>query len=436
MKPEDKTVAVRDPQATRQARSWFRIGLLGLSVVCLGLSVAVLLDRTRQATRDTQPVEPQARAVMPLATPRHVASQPKTLAAAVQPPRRIQTLFPEPTPRMRRFVEVLASPVPAGGFMTETEAAAWRKNLEQLVQQGANAVPAIREFLAKNTDFDFGDTGKQALGYASARGALIDALGQIGGPLAVAALSEVLQSTADPQEIALLAQNLEKLEPGLHQQAALDAARQTLAMAGEGKLPDRDVAPLFELLQQYGGSAAAVDLARDAGYWNFYATMALAQLPDDAGIPSLIELAAGQPGANSGTKAAALQLLTQAAAQSADARTALLELARQNRLSAYDWATLTPMLSGDRIVFQNPAFGNLLGTVSPNDLRSAYMPGSNPRFYTAPLGALTTEQINQQTALVDDLLSVTTDPAGVQALQKSKALLSNRLVALASSTAN
>jgi len=64
-------------------------------------------------------------------------------------------------------------------------------NLQQLVQQGAVSVPAIREFLEKNADLDFGAAGSQALGFASLRRTMFDALQQIGGPEAVGAMAQV-----------------------------------------------------------------------------------------------------------------------------------------------------------------------------------------------------------------------------------------------------
>src|SRR5262249_13026184 len=151
------------------------------------------------------------------------------------------------------------------------------------------SVPAIREFLEKNMEYDFGQGGKQALGFNSARAAMFDALGQIGGPEAVGVLSGSLQNSADPKDIALLAQTLEKLEPNQHRQEFFTAAREALDMAGSGKLSDRDVAPLFELYQKYGDASTAAELANNSKNWNYYSMIALAQLPDGAGIGSLAQ---------------------------------------------------------------------------------------------------------------------------------------------------
>src|SRR5947209_8546404 len=82
---------------------------------------------------------------------------------------------------------------------------------------------------------------------AAARAAMFHALVQIGGAEGLAGTLQTLQTTADPREIAVLAQNLEKLAPGLHRQEAIEASRDALAMAALGKLEGADVAPLFEV---------------------------------------------------------------------------------------------------------------------------------------------------------------------------------------------
>src|SRR5262249_38271396 len=144
--------------------------------------------------------------------------------------------LPEPTPETRALVNSLVKPELLGGALTEEQGAAWKKNLKDLVDHGATAVPAIREFLNKNLDLDFGASSIQAVGYGSARAALFDALTQIGGPEAIAALTGTLQIAADPREVALLAQSLEKLEPDQHRQEVVDAARQTLDQWTDRKL--------------------------------------------------------------------------------------------------------------------------------------------------------------------------------------------------------
>src|SRR5262249_30256144 len=156
----------------------------------------------------------------------------------------------------------------------------------------------------------------QAFGYNSARVAMFDALQQIGGPEAVSAMTGVLQTTADPKEIALLARNLAQQDPELYRGEVLNAVHEALTMAASKNLEGSDVGPLFEVLQKYGGPTAVADLEQVTGQWKYYSTMALAKLPDGAGVPSLIRMAQG----TGGGRDAALEMLAQLAATNPDAK--------------------------------------------------------------------------------------------------------------------
>jgi hypothetical protein len=337
----------------------------------------------------------------------------------------VPVALPESTPATRQMVEGLVKLDTTNGVLSPEQASTWRTNLAQLISQGATALPAIREFLDKNLDIEFGGAGKQMLGYSSARLAMIDALAQIGGPESAALMSGVLGTTADPKELAVIARNLEQIEPGVHRQELLDAARQTLAMAAEGKLPDRDVGPLFELFQNYGDSSTANELATNSKQWNYYSMFSLAQLPDEAGLATLIQIANGEGGLGSGARVPALEMLAQAAGQSEVARTALVDQAKRNTLSAYNWATLESILAGDQVRFQDSAYDSAEPLVG--DVRRTHISSGNQNFYTAPpLSGFTAEQIQQQYALIDELLKVTTDQTGIQTLQRSRALLERR----------
>jgi hypothetical protein len=337
--------------------------------------------------------------------------------------------FAEPTPETRALVNGLVKLDLAGGPLSDEQVAAWKKNLKDLVDHGATAVPAIREFLAKNVDLDFGAGGSQVLGYGSARAALVDTLTQIGGPESVAALSGALQVTADPREVAILAQDLEKLEPGVHQQEAVEAARQSLEIASTRKLETADVAPLFEVLQKYGGAGVVTELEKAAGHWNYYGPIALAQLPEGAGIPSLVQLAQDPQAANA-TRDAAMQMLALVSDQSTEARAALVEQARLNRISEFAWGLIAPALSGDRVAFENSAFDDRGSLPQVAGVRSTGT-SDNQHFYSAPV-EVTDSQATQRTALIDELLSVATGPAAQQVLQQSRASLLTRLSQVAS----
>jgi hypothetical protein len=300
------------------------------------------------------------------------------------------------------------------------QVAEWKQNLQQLIAQGPGAVAAIREFLQKNVDLDFGlDNG---LGYASARAAMFDALVQIGGPDGVNGTLQTLQSTADPREIALLAQNLERLAPGEHRQEAIAAARDALAMAASGKLEGADVAPLFEVLNKFGDTSVVTDLLEAAKQWNYYSAIALAQLPEGAGIPTLIEMAQG----TSSGRLNALEMLAQVSTQYPEARAALVEEARANKISPNMWPYLAPLLAGDLYHYQDSAFASP-AAAEGEQWNSAHVVFGNQNFYTAPAAeVLTTEEISQRTALIDELQTVTSVPAARQALERSRKSLQTR----------
>jgi hypothetical protein len=71
-------------------------------------------------------------------------------------------------------------------------------------------------------------------------------------------------------------------------------------MAGDGRLTDRDVAPVFEVLNDTEMRASPPSFQEFRG-WNYYAMIALAQLPEGAGIPSLVQIVEGQDPAASGS---------------------------------------------------------------------------------------------------------------------------------------
>lgn len=425
---ENSTAAERLPARSR-ARL-LRIVVPFLACACLVALVAALWPHRAQNSNNNPPqlADHGSPTAPPSTVPRQDGTRRDATSRPASPARPVYEQ-PEPTPGMRQLVNSL---VEGGrGPLTEEQALAWKTNLQSLIQQGAQAVPALSEFLTKNTDFTFDPNERNQLGYPSLRSAMLDALAQIGGPVAVNAMAQVLQTAADPREIAFLGQNLEKLDPGVHRQEVFDAAREALGMAADGKLPDRDVAPLFEVLQQFGGAGAIGDLESSAKQWNYYAMIALAGLPDQAGIPSLARIAATPEGVNPAARMAALDMLAVAVPQSEDARAALLDLVHQNQLSASQWAALTPMLAGNQMVFHNSAFENVLATVSPSDVKSMNIPASNQVIATAPLGAMTTDQIDLRKAFLDQLLAVTSDPTAVQALQRAKDLLAQRLFQIA-----
>src|SRR5437867_5727118 len=137
--------------------------------------------------------------------------------------------------------------------LTRERAAEIKQNIAQIISQGPAAIPAIAQFLEKAQDLSFANSnGQSPVGYDSLRAALFDSLRQIGGAEAEAVLLNVLRTTADPAEVALLARNLEGLAPGQYRSDVLNATRETLEQIISCQLNVGDVGPLFQVLQSYG----------------------------------------------------------------------------------------------------------------------------------------------------------------------------------------
>jgi hypothetical protein len=303
------------------------------------------------------------------------------------------------------LVSRLARPEFFNAGITPQKAEELKRSLKELAEQGSAAVPAIREYLDRFQDIDFDalGAGKQ-VGFSSLRIGMLDALGQIGGPEATELSLQMLQKTGDPLEIGFLAKVLEKqLPPEQFRQAALSAATDALAQASIGKPDGRSIAPLFEVLQKYGDESVVGVLEQAVARWKYPATLVLAGMPDGAGIPALIRLAQDPAIRASGTGDYALRPLAQAAMQYPEARAALVDQARLNQIPESAWPTLAASLTGNYIQYGSQLFAT-----------------------TAPTIVWTPEQINQRIGIIDQLLAVTSNPGGQQALQKARAGLVSR----------
>jgi hypothetical protein len=310
------------------------------------------------------------------------------------------------------------------GKLTPEQAEQIQQNLQQLVAQGPAAIPAIREFLDKNQDWIFGKWPPGTPGAPSVRTSLLDALAQIGGPEAIALSQHVLQTTTDPLEIALLARNMEQAMPGQYSQQAVDVATAVLDQAAHGTLTNIDVGPLFQVLQNYGGSAGAAELEKLAPQWGYYSTMALAQLPSGQGIPALERLAVDSSAAGIGNQDFALQMLGQVASKYPEAGTALVDLVRQNQIPDSSWRSLADVLGGMQYQFSRQFPDNVFTPVDGSGLRTYRQQNGNQNFVSTQLPADgSAPDISQRLALIDQLIAANPGPAALQALQQARARL-------------
>lgn len=126
--------------------------------------------------------------------------------------------------------------------------------LESLAQLGTDALPVIRDFLARNEDIEFvGDgRGRESLIPASLRLGLFDVLRRIGGPEAEGLLADVLKTTGRGLEVLTVSRMLEEMAPGKYRDIALASAHELLAnpitVANPGRLDRRSREHLLELL--------------------------------------------------------------------------------------------------------------------------------------------------------------------------------------------
>ncbi len=417
------------------AQSWVITAVIAVGVVCVGIVVLPrLLRSSTGAGADESPSLPsQAEAATPIESEKLrptavvVSANAPTLEPVVAPPpapvRRSQA-----TAETRQMVEGLTRPVQPGTPLSAEQAAAWKQQWQQLVAQGAGGLPAIRDFLEKNQDVMFDADSARMLGYPSARVALFDALREMGGPDGIAGTLEALHGTGDPGEILALARNLESMAPGgEHRQEVAQAAREALDMAAHGDLKGYDVGPLFQVLQQAGGVDSVAEFEKASGQWNYYSTMALASLPDGAGIPSLIRMAQG----TSGARTIAFEMLAQTATQYPEARAALVDMARREGIPPTTWAYLGSVLGGDQYQFADAVWQAAQDGHRVVRMKTGSIRHGNQGFYQGPpIGGFTPEQINQQTALIDEMLGATSNARAVQSLQTARNSLSTRLAGI------
>src|SRR6266496_4077070 len=140
------------------------IGALVAGVACAGAwllshrgPAPKVASETVSASADQEHLPgatPGARSSSGVLTNAATANEGATAAAAVRPVApATAVLFPEPTAYSRQLVAALCR-LDASGLPQSEEQAA--QNLQQLIAQGPSGFAAIREFLQKNVDVDFG----------------------------------------------------------------------------------------------------------------------------------------------------------------------------------------------------------------------------------------------------------------------------------------
>ena len=177
---------------------------------------------------------------------REVISAHDILAAAEGPEGRR-----DPTDQARDLVAELASRKLADPGATAESITEFRGKLLELLTLDTAAIPALEEYFRtrENVRYDTGG-GTNAVGVASLRLALMELLLNMSAPENEALEARLLQTVGDPEEVALLARQLQIGAPGEYREAIVEAAQASLAMARDGRFPGRDIRPLLRVLER------------------------------------------------------------------------------------------------------------------------------------------------------------------------------------------
>jgi hypothetical protein len=242
-------------QGSGQTGSGSTKGALLLAVLGIGgllVAIAVFNFGSPPKTGPDSGNSPNAHPTLVTTPPDEPASHPGI------PAREPGDIAKPATKTPTQVVDTIASIATITNEITHEQAEQFKLGLTELVRQGAASVPAIQDYLDKNVDSNYGDVkGADELGYSSLRHALVDTLKQIGGPEAENSMLHVLQTTAEPNEVAELGKDLEQMAPGQHRDEVMQAAKEALDMAYSGQLgANVERGPLFRLFQMYGMSYA------------------------------------------------------------------------------------------------------------------------------------------------------------------------------------
>jgi hypothetical protein len=324
-------------------------------------------------------------------------------AAATPAPAAVKSLKPTPSELVARLRALRIAPG-AGQSRAARQAI---HDFEELMAAGPAALPAIREFLARNEDIDFAaGQGKSGRGSVpdefvlppSLRFGFFDAVKQIGGAEAEKLLADTLETTGRGAELAWLARALQGMAPNKYREVALAAARELLGRPANAKpgsqldLNDRD--HLFSVLAMYG----------DTGY----VTTAQSQLvqPDgavDRGALKYLQQSLGPQVVTIAAQAYQNPLLqTNAAAKEPLARLALNFVGADSQANElYQQAINDPVLTQNH---------------RKNLIEDLNQDGFSDR---KNLGAQDLPLIQNRIALIEQIAPTATDPVNVAAFKEA-----------------
>jgi hypothetical protein len=182
-----------------------------------------------------------------------------------------------------------------------------------------------------------------------------------------------------------------------------------------------DIGPLFEVLQQFGGANVVTDLERVSSQWNFYSVIALGGLAGGAGIPALTRMAQDTAIPN----VMALRMLAQMAAKDPAAKAALMAQVRANKIPYAAWTGIAAALGGESIEYGAPVITGAGGLAGPN-VRTYHITYGNQNYRTVPVTEWRPVAINEQLAIIDQLVATNLNLEALQFLQDARLSVAGR----------
>lgn len=413
-----------------------RIFIATAAGTVVGLVGLTRLSTTEAPARATHPV-PEAAAADHSAAPEDALADLSREAEEPATPRDETSsnaeapLSEELQASMTRLASALALLTDGGTAGARTTAIReWKSGLQGLGALGSQGIPAILRFLAEGTDLHFGPELRAELGHTSARTGLMQVLRGIGGPEAVAAMGQLLEQTRSYQELAVMAQGLEEADPGMHRDRIRERARAELAAASaapiDASAEPTDAAALFEVLGHYGGAESAQDLEAAAERWKYYATSALARLPEGAGVPSLIRLA--DPNLPGSQRLQALQVLAELAPANEAARDYLITQTSSGGIHPEHWSYLRQPLSGNQYFVADAVLTEYPPVNDWTDIQTVHIRSGNQTLHSIPsASSQTTDGVQRHLALIDQLLGFAPGGAAQTSLREARQVLEGRM---------
>ena len=210
-------------------------------------------ERTPEAAIPNRPVTSALARTSPTGRARQETPAPTRESAdagSIPIPTRV---WLEPSPLTKQLLQSLIEVDPRPEKMTPEASATWQQNLIELQNHGAAAVSAIAQYFEQHPDIRFevepdGDSVRQQ----AVRIALLKMLFNLPAPDNVILQEQLLQTTVNPEEVAVLASQLELQVPGEYHDIIVKAAKAALESVRNGSFPGRDPGPMVRLLRLKG----------------------------------------------------------------------------------------------------------------------------------------------------------------------------------------